>query len=112
MPKVQIGAECVQVQAKPKRWRFTAEQFQRMIAAGVFRKEDRVEVLSGEIYAMAAVGPWHNGTVDAVTMVLAPALIGRAIVRVQGSFRRSPDSEPEPDILALRPRPDFYRSEL
>jgi hypothetical protein len=44
MPKVQVDAECVQVQAKPRRWRFTVERYQRMGEAGIFQKEDRVEV--------------------------------------------------------------------
>jgi len=95
-----------------ERWHFSADQYQFMVEAGVFRKEDRVELLDGEIYLMAAVGPWHNAAVDVVNMALAPALNGRAIVRVQGSFRLSPSSEPEPDILVLRHQWDFYRTRL
>ena len=36
----------------------------------------------------------------------------RAIVRVQGSIRLSQWSEPEPDVVLLKPRSDFYRSEF
>jgi Uma2 family endonuclease len=36
----------------------------------------------------------------------------RAIVRVQGSIRLSQWSEPEPDVVLLAPRADFYRSEF
>jgi Uma2 family endonuclease len=35
-----------------------------------------------------------------------------AIVRTQGSIRLSQWSEPEPDVVLLRPRPDFYRCEF
>jgi Uma2 family endonuclease len=114
MPKVQVGSECVQVQAKPKRWRFTAEQYQRMGEAGLFQREDRVELLDGEIYVRAPIGGWHNAAVDVANEALTPALRGRAIVRVQGSFRLSSRSEPEPepDILILRYRIDRYRDEL
>jgi Uma2 family endonuclease len=33
----------------------------------------------------------------------------RAIVRVQGSIRLNQWSEPQPDVVLLKPRPDFYR---
>ncbi len=108
MSKVQIGSERVQVQARPKRWRFTADQYQRLGEAGIFQKEDRVELLDGEIYVMTPIGNWHNYCVDLANEVLTFALRGRAIIRIQGSFRLSPHSEPEPDILALRYRPDRY----
>jgi len=47
---------------------------------------------------------------------LAVALLGsrvsgdEAIVRVQGPVRLSPYTEPEPDVVLLRPRADFYGS--
>lgn len=100
------------VAAPPRRWRFTADQYQRMGEVGIFRKEDRVELLEGEIYEMTPIGSWHNGSVSAANMTLTGRLSGRAIVQVQGSFRLFPDAEPEPDLLVLRFRPDFYRTVL
>ena len=96
----------------PKHWRFTADQYQRMGEVGIFRKEDRVELLEGEIYEMTPIGSWHGGSTDVLNMTFAGRLAGRAIVRVQGSFRMSPRSEPEPDLLLLRFRPDYYHSAL
>ena len=98
--------------AEPRRWHFSADQYQKMGEAGIFQAEDRVELLAGEIYEMAPIGSWHSGEVDAFTQRFVLAFSGRAIVRVQGSFRLAPDSEPEPDLLLLRPQPDFYRSAL
>lgn len=95
--------------AVAERWRFTADEYQRMGEAGILTKEDRVELLEGELYRMTPIGNWHNGTVDVVNVSLTSVLAQRAIVRVQGSFRLSPDSEPRPDILVLRFREDFYR---
>ena len=45
---------------------------------------------------------------DALNMLLVPLLVGRAIVRVQGSVQLDEYGMPEPDIVLLRPRPDYY----
>jgi Uma2 family endonuclease len=100
------------VMAKPRRWRFSADQYQQMGEAGIFQAEDRVELLAGEIYQMTPIGSWHNAEVDVLNRRFVFALGDKAIVRVQGSFRLAEDSEPEPDLLLLRPRGDFYRSAL
>jgi hypothetical protein len=42
--------------APPRRWRFTADQYQQMGEAGIFRREDRVELLDGEVYEMTPIG--------------------------------------------------------
>lgn len=100
------------VAAAPQRWKLTAEQYQRMGEAGILHEDDRVELLEGELYEMAPIGDWHNASVDALNAAFKVEAGQRAIVRVQGSFRLSPHSEPEPDILVLRYRPDYYRSAL
>jgi len=97
----------------PRHWKLTAEQYQRMGETGILHEDDHVELLEGELYAMSPIGSWHNSRVDAIAAAFAgEALSRRAIVRVQGSFRLSPDAEPEPDILVLRFRSDFYETAL
>ena len=99
--------------AEPLRhWHFTADQYQQMGDAGILAKDARVELLEGEIYERTPIGSWHNGSLNAMLMFFAGKLADRAVVQVQGSFRLSPNSEPEPDLLVLHFRPDFYRSAL
>jgi Uma2 family endonuclease len=43
---------------------------------------------------------------------LITALGGQAIVRIQGSFRLSNITEPQPDVIVLKPRDDFYASKF
>lgn len=93
----------------PRLWRLTADQYQAMGEAGILCEDDRVELLDGVLYQMSPIQNWQNTRVDRRTDVLVPCLIGRATVRVQGSFRLSPTSEPQPDVLVLRRREDFYR---
>lgn len=97
--------------AAPRR-RFTADDYQRMGEAGILGKADRVELLDGEIVAMTSIGPRHGASVDRVARALILSLGESAIVRVQGSVRLDAFNEPEPDIVVLKPRADFYASAL
>ena len=89
-------------------YRFTVHDYHAMIDAGILGEGDHVELIEGEILQMAPFNPPHPACIDVLNMRLAPALAGRAIVRVQSSFRIAEHSEPEPDMLILRPRHDFY----
>jgi len=92
------------------RRRFTADDYQRMGQAGILRAEDRVELIDGEIVAMTPIGPRHCASVDRANRAFVTKAGDSAIVRVQGSVRLDLYSEPEPDLVLLRPRADFYAS--
>jgi Uma2 family endonuclease len=79
---------------------------------GVLAPDARVELIEGEIIDMAPIGNAHQSTVDQLNRMLVIAVGDSAIVRVQGSVRLSQWSEPEPDVVLLAPRADFYRSEF
>src|SRR5579864_80724 len=96
----------------PRHWKFTAEQYQRMGETGILHEDDHVELLEGELYAMSPIGSWHNSCVNRFNWLLSAGIGDRGIVQVQGSFRLSSDGEPEPDVLVLRFRSDFYRDAL
>lgn len=90
------------------RYRFTADDYQRMTAAGVLTEDDRVELLDGEIVRMAPIGPRHAGTVDRIARRLTFGLGETILVRVQNPVRVDTHSLPEPDITVARLRDDFY----
>ena len=90
------------------RRRFTADDYHRMAACGILAEDDRVELLDGDIVEMTPIGPRHLARVDRLNDLLAHRFHGRAIVRVQGSIRLDPRSEPQPDLTLLKHRPDFY----
>lgn len=81
----------------------TRAEFDRMVAAGIFQEDERVELLHGLLVAMSPIGPRHNETVCRLTEFLVPALQGRGRVRPQCSFAASDDSEPVPDLTVLPP---------
>jgi Uma2 family endonuclease len=94
--------------AVAERYRFTVDEYHRLIDAGIFHDDDRVELLDGEIFVMTPIGRLHTSVVDRLTRVLVSRLGDRAIVRVQGPVPAGPRSEPEPDIAVLRDVSDFY----
>lgn len=92
-----------------KTHRFTVDEYHRMGEVGIFSEDDRVELLAGEIVEMSPIGPLHAGTVGRLTALFSSRLGTEVIVWVQNPLLlRSEDSEPQPDVALLRPRPDFY----
>ena len=94
------------------RHRITVHDYHRMAEVGLLAPDARVELIEGEIIDMAPIGNDHQSVVDRLTRTLVRAVGDSAIVRVQGSIRLSQWSEPEPDLVLLAPRPDFYRGEF
>ena len=92
--------------------RFTTTEYGQMISAGVLTKDDRVELLNGEIVNMAPIGPGHNGGVNYLNSLFASLSPNEAISQVQGPIHLDDASEPEPDLALLHPRKDFYRHKL
>ena len=91
----------------PRR-RFTWEEYHRMGETGVLGPEDRVELIEGEIIVMTPIGPRHAACVAELTRRLVPAIGNRALLWPQNPVRLPRDTEPQPDIVVLRPRADRY----
>jgi Uma2 family endonuclease len=90
--------------------RFTADEYGRMVAAGILREGDRVELIDGHVVVMHSIGPRHNACVARATRDLVRAALDHAVVLPQGSVRLDLFYEPQPDLVLLRPRDDFYAS--
>ena len=88
--------------------RFTADEYQRMGQAGILSEDDRVELIDGEVVAMTPIGPRHDACVISANRALVRAAGDDALVLPQGSVRLGLFNEPEPDLVLLRPRADFY----
>lgn len=96
------------VAIRPATRRFTVEEYYRMADAGVLHHDDRVELIDGEIIEMAPIGSRHASCVGRLTRLFAAGAGADALVWVQNPVRLDDFSEPEPDVMLLRPRPDQY----
>ncbi len=96
-------------QVKIERKRFTLDDYHRMIEAGILGRDDRVELIEGEIVEMSPIGPRHTGTLDRLNRLFTIRLGEQAIVSIQSPVTLPEvSSEPEPDLALRRPREDFY----
>ncbi len=96
----------------PKKLRIDVNRYEKMIAAGVLTKDDRVELIDGEILEMAPIGAKHTGLATRLLRTLILALGEQAIVCAGGAVSLRDFSEPEPDIMILRPREDDYTGKV
>ena len=96
-----------------RRRRFTLDEYHRMGEAGILHEDSRVELIEGEIIEMTPIGSRHAATVARIHSFFATRLGNRVNVWGQGPLiLRHHASEPQPDVLLLAPRPDFYASAL
>ena len=86
--------------------------YDRMGEAGILGPDDRVELIEGELIAMAPIGSYHAGTVGGLTYRLVEQVGRHALVWVQNPIRLDNHNEPQPDFALLRPREDEYRNAL
>jgi len=94
-----------------RRYRFTVDEYERLGQAGVLTQCDRVELLDGDIVEMTPIGDRHASVVARLNSLFAARLGGRVIVWPQNPVRlRVVRSMPQPDVVLLRPRADFYSS--
>ena len=87
---------------------FTVDEYYRMAEAGILGPEDRVELIDGEIIEMSPIGIRHLSCVNRATEAFITAFKGRAVVSPQNPLRLSNYTEPQPDLVLLKPRADYY----
>jgi Uma2 family endonuclease len=92
------------VDVAPVRRLFTIEEYEKMVETGILARDDRVELIDGEVIEMSPIGDPHVGCVINLNHLLVRGVGERARVQVQGPVRIPPRSVPEPDLAILRPR--------
>ena len=93
---------------QPRNRAFTVGEYYRMAEADILTEEDRVELIAGQIVAMSPIGSRHAACVDRLNGLLHRQPEQAFIVRVQSPITLDAYSAPEPDLVLLRPRADFY----
>lgn len=79
-----------------------------MAETGVLRPDARVELLDGKIIDMSPIGPFHGGVVGRLTRLFSKLSKDRWLVWPQNPLRLDDHSEPEPDVMLLKPAADDY----
>lgn len=90
--------------------RFTVDEVQRMVQAGILHEDDRVELLDGQLVEMSPINPPHASCVKRLTRLFAPLAGGRVTPSIQDPVVLGPHQAPQPDVALLRFRADGYRT--
>jgi Uma2 family endonuclease len=97
-----------QLRARAPRRRLTVADYHRMGDAGILHEDDRVELIDGELFQMATIGTAHMSIVIRLTSRFGALAADRFLISAQNSIEIRPFSEPQPDLVLLRPRADAY----
>ncbi len=87
---------------------FTVDEYHQLGATGVLAPDERVELIDGEIIQMPPIGKIHAGLVGRLLRLLQGQAPGSFALWVQNPVTLPPRSEPQPDLMLLRPRGDDY----
>ena len=96
--------------AAPRRL-LTVDEYHRMGEVGILTDDDRVDLIEGELVAMAPIGSEHIAATNSLNRLLVLSVGDRGIVSVGNPVRLTRYSEPQPDFSVLKPR-DGYRKTL
>jgi Uma2 family endonuclease len=86
----------------------TSAEYYQMMESGIIREGEKVELILGQIFTMAAKGTRHTVATSRLLKSLLMLIGEQAIVRCQDPITLPNNSEPEPDIVIARLRPDDY----
>ncbi len=92
------------------RRRITVEEYEVMYEAGVFKPDEHLELINGEILKVAPMNAPHIAHVANLSRLLIETFGKRVTVFTQLPVILTDDSEPEPDIALLKWRRDHYFS--
>src|SRR6185503_12493440 len=90
--------------------RFSVADYYRMAETGVLKPDARVELLDGKIIDMSPIGPFHGGSVKRLIRLFNKPSAGRWLVSAQDPVHLDDNSEPQPDLMLLKPLADDYTS--
>ncbi len=91
-------------------YRFTAAEYYRLAETGVLKPGKQVELMVGRIVDMSPIGPMHGGSVKRLIRLFSGLSAGRWLVSARDPVHLDEYSEPQPDLMLLKPAEDDYTS--
>ena len=92
--------------------RFNNREYHRMFEIGVLELDARVELLDGRVFEISPIGPFHGGAVSRLIHLFVTQSNGRWLVWPQNPVSLDDYSEPQPDLMLLKPAADDYTTGL
>lgn len=95
--------------AKYKR-RINVSEYYRMAEVGILKREEKLELIQGEILRKFPNSPRQAGFSNRLNAVLGKIIANKALLSVKHPLRIDEYNEPEPDIAVLEYKEDYYTS--
>jgi Uma2 family endonuclease len=92
----------------PTKKLWTIEEYYKFIELGVFKQQERLELIQGELISISPKGLRHELILQRLLREIFRLIGNSAIVRCQSPIYIPPRSAPEPDLIILRSREDEY----
>ena len=92
----------------PQPRKFTVAEYYRMGDVGILKPDERVELIEGELIVMPPIGPGHAWDVALSISLFSRLAEDRFILQIQNPVQLDDGSEPQPDIMLIRPRAEGY----
>ncbi len=89
-------------------WRFSSRDYHRLGEAGILAKDERVELIHGEVLVMSPIGSPHASRVKRLIRFFARRLGDEVVIAAQDPLDLAEGSEPEPDFMLLALQEDLY----
>jgi Uma2 family endonuclease len=81
------------------RRRFTVEELEAMVAAGILGEDERIELIGGEVVPMSPKGNQHEVLKVALNRYWSKRIPDRLVLAQETTFRLTPDTYVEPDFI-------------
>ena len=81
------------------RRRFTVEELEAMVAAGILGEDERIELIGGEVVPMSPKGNRHEVLKVALNRYWSKRIPDRLVLAQETTFRLTPDTYVEPDFI-------------
>jgi Uma2 family endonuclease len=96
----------------PEPYLLDVEQYHKMLETGILARNERYELIRGFIYKLMPIGSQHIYKVKKLERSLEDCLADDSVVFTQSPVQFLDDSEPQPDILVVKPPLERYRERL
>ncbi|CAH1001261.1 hypothetical protein LEM8419_02160 [Neolewinella maritima] len=104
-----MSRSTVQEVSEKSHFHWSLDRYHAAIEAGIFTKNDKVELLFGKLVSISPIGVQHGKVVNKISRLLFGRFPAQDYtIGIQNPITLANDSEPEPDIyLAKGPLEDY-----
>jgi Uma2 family endonuclease len=87
---------------------FTNTDVDQLVAVGILAEDEHIELIQGQLIKRDLLGILHAACVDRLNKLFSRQVADDIVISVQNPMTINEILQPEPDVMLLAPRADFY----